>query len=130
VLCGTTGLGYVDAMHQNLQRVPGASVLTYYTALGESPDARRQLLHLPWSHWRDAILAEPSVPHPDLRDKLTRIDITRYGHAMAVPVPGMLGSSHLWTLLSGKFLLKVAQTQAGCGFAGFLRFGRFQTRWV
>jgi hypothetical protein len=34
------------------------------------------------------------------------------------------------SLLSGKFLLKVAQTQAGCGFAGFLRFGRFQTRWV
>jgi hypothetical protein len=94
VLCGTTGLGYVDAMHQNLQRVPGASVLTYYTALGESPDARRQLLHLPWSHWRDAILAEPSVPHPDLRDKLTRIDITRYGHAMAVPVPGMLRNGH------------------------------------
>jgi predicted NAD/FAD-dependent oxidoreductase len=96
VLYGSAGLGYVDAMHQNLQRVPGATVLTYYTALGDTPDARRQLLERPWSHWRDAILAELSVPHPDLREKLRRIDITRYGHAMAVPVPGMLALSHLW----------------------------------
>jgi hypothetical protein len=95
VLYGSAGLGYVDAMHQNLQRVPGATVLTYYTALGDAPDARRQLLERPWSHWRDAIVAELSVPHPDLREKLRRMDITRYGHAMAVPVPGMLAKSHL-----------------------------------
>ncbi|MBK7506933.1 MAG: FAD-dependent oxidoreductase [Comamonadaceae bacterium] len=96
VLYGSAGLGYVDAMHQNLQRVPDATVLTYYTALGDAPDARRQLLERPWSHWRDAIVAELSVPHPDLREKLRRMDITRYGHAMAVPVPGMLAKSPLW----------------------------------
>jgi hypothetical protein len=97
VLYGSPGLGYVDAMHQSLQRVPGATVLTYYTALGDASDARRQLLERPWSHWRDAILAELSLSHPDLRDKLTRIHITRYGHAMAVPVPGMLATSRLWS---------------------------------
>ncbi len=96
VIHGSPGLGYVDAMHQNLQSVPGATVLTYYPALGDAPDGRRQLLEQPWSHWRDAILTELSVPHPDLRDKLTRIDITRYGHAMAVPVPGMLALGRLW----------------------------------
>ena len=96
VIHGSPGLGYVDAMHQNLQRVPGATVLTYYAALGDVPDGRRKLLEQPWSHWRDAILAELSVPHPDLREKLTRIDITRYGHGMAVPVPGMLALRHLW----------------------------------
>jgi len=96
VLYGSPGLGYVDAMHQNLQRVPGATVLTWYTALGDAPDARRQLMERPWGHWRDAILAELSVPHPDLREKLTRIDITRYGHAMGVPGPGMLALGRLW----------------------------------
>jgi predicted NAD/FAD-binding protein len=96
VLYGSPGLGYVDAMHQSLRPVPGATVLTYYQALGEAPDGRRQLLEQPWSHWRDAIVAELSVPHPDLREKLTRIDITRYGHAMAVPVPGTLRLSRLW----------------------------------
>ena len=94
VLYGSAGLGYVDAMHQNLQRVPDATVLTYYSALGDAPDARRQLLERPWSHWRDAIVAELSVPHPDLREKLRRMDITRYGHAMAVPVPGTLRNGH------------------------------------
>ena len=90
VLYGSAGLGYVDARHQSLQPVPGATVLTWYRALGDTPEARAALLSQPWSHWRDAVLAELSVPHPDLRDKLTRIDLTRYGHAMAIPVPGML----------------------------------------
>ncbi len=96
VIHGSPGLGYVDASHQRLQSVPGATVLTYYAALGDMPDGRRQLLQQPWNHWRDAILAELSVPHPDLREKLTRIDITRYGHAMAVPVPGRLAWGRLW----------------------------------
>ena len=94
VLYGSASLGYVDAMHQNLQRVPGATVLTYYLALGDAPDNRLRLLQQPWSHWRDTIVAELSVPHPDLREKLRRMDITRYGHAMAVPVPGTLRNGH------------------------------------
>ncbi len=88
VIYGSAGLGYVDAMHQSLQRVPGATVLTYYQALGDRPDGRRQLLERPWTTWRDAVLADLSGAHPDLGAKTTRIDITRYGHAMAVPTPG------------------------------------------
>ncbi|MFO1280226.1 MAG: FAD-dependent oxidoreductase [Burkholderiaceae bacterium] len=93
VLYGSAGLGYVDARHQSLQPVPGATVLTWYRALGDSPEARAGLLRQSWSHWVEAVLAELSVPHPDLREKLTRVDITRYGHAMAIPVPGMLKST-------------------------------------
>jgi hypothetical protein len=91
------GLGYVNAMHQSLRPVPGATVLTYYRALGDvaglagvdAPGSagRRLLLGQPWTMWRDALLAEHSVAHPDLAAKTTRIDVTRYGHAMAVPVP-------------------------------------------
>ena len=83
-------LGYVDATHQSLQRVPGATVLSWYLALGDAPEGRRQLLDRPWTHWRDALLADLAVPHPDLRSKVTRIAITRYGHAMAMPTPGTL----------------------------------------
>ncbi len=89
VVHGSAGLGYVDAMHQSLRPVPGTTVLTCYQALGDLPDGRRQLLERPWTTWRDALLADLAAPHPDLRAKATRIDITRYGHAMAVPVPGM-----------------------------------------
>jgi predicted NAD/FAD-dependent oxidoreductase len=99
VLYGTQGLGYVDAMHQSLQRVPGATVLTHYRALGDGaggPGAGRRLLQdQPWSAWRDEILAELSQAHPDLPLKTTRIDLTRYGHAMAIPVPKNLSQKGL-----------------------------------
>jgi len=100
----TAGLGYVDALHQNLQSVPGATVLTHYRALGDhkapgmAPGAagRQLLLSQSWQHWRDTILAELAHPHPDMAAKVTRIDITRYGHAMAVPIPYSLDENRLW----------------------------------
>ena len=81
-------LGYVDAMHQSLQSVPGATVLTHYRALGDAPQGRQLLMDKPWAQWRDVILADLARAHPDIAAKTTHIDITRYGHAMAVPVPG------------------------------------------
>jgi monoamine oxidase len=84
------GLGYVDAGHQRLAVGPQPTVLSYYQALGDVPGAREQLATRPWQHWADAALAALSVPHPDLRQRATRVDIARYGHAMAIPVPGVL----------------------------------------
>jgi predicted NAD/FAD-dependent oxidoreductase len=80
-------LGYVDAMHQSLQSVPGATVLTHYRALGDLPQGRKLLMDQPWSEWRDVILADLARAHPDIAQVATRIDITRYGHAMAIPMP-------------------------------------------
>ena len=93
-----SGLGYVDAMHQSLAAVPGATVLTHYRAFGIEAAARKNLYDQPWTHWRDTVLAELSVPHPDLLEKVTRIDVVRYGHAMSVPVPGTRGHSALRAL--------------------------------
>ena len=90
VLYGAPGLGYVDAMHQSLRPVPGPTVLTYYRALGDVPDGRAQLLARPWTHWRDAVVAELSAAHPDLAAKTEHIALVRHGHAMAVPTPGTL----------------------------------------
>jgi monoamine oxidase len=89
VLYNAPGLGYVDAMHQSLLPVPGATVLTYYRALGDTPNGRRLLLEKPWAAWRDEILAELATAHPDMAAKASRIDITRYGHAMAIPTPAV-----------------------------------------
>lgn len=101
-----SGLGYVDATHQSLQPVGGATVLTHYRALGDvvgaTPDAavgaagRKLLLERPWSAWRDQIVAELSAAHPDLAAKATRLDITRYGHAMAIPRPQANGQIGQW----------------------------------
>ena len=102
VVYGTQGLGYVDAMHQSLHPVPGATVLTHYRALGDVPGGptagREQLLAQPWTHWRDALLAELAAAHPDLAAKATRLELTRYGHAMAIPIPSNHGQTGLWPL--------------------------------
>ena len=89
VVYGTAGLGYVDATHQRLDPRPGPTVLSFYRALGGQPEARRQLLAEPWTAWRDRIWAEHALPHPDLPEKATSMAITRYGHAMAIPTPGV-----------------------------------------
>lgn len=95
---GAEALGYVDAMHQSLQRVPGATVLTCYRALGIAPAQRQRLLSEPWTHWRDVVLGELSVPHPDVHHKATHMDVMRYGHAMSTPVPGVRSSAALAAL--------------------------------
>ena len=85
------GLGYVDAGHQRLdvgEQVAGATVLSYYQALGDWADGREQLLNQPWTQWRDAILQTLARPHPDILERAMRMEITRYGHAMAMPRPG------------------------------------------
>jgi monoamine oxidase len=102
VLYGAQGLGYVDAMHQSLQPVPGATVLTYYQAMGVAPQERRRLRDAPWSHWRDAVLADLGAAHPDLAAKTTRMDITCYGHAMAVPIPNVQGKIGLQRPQNGR----------------------------
>ena len=95
------GLGYVDATHQSLLSTPGATVLTHYRALGDFSGhaelGRKWLLDRPWAAWRDEILAELSHAHPDLASKATRMDVTRYGHAMAIPTPQIRGQIGLWT---------------------------------
>ncbi|MGJ7492730.1 FAD-dependent oxidoreductase [Variovorax sp. ZT4R33] len=94
VIYGARGLGYVDARHQTLDPTPRGTVLSWYRPLGPSgydtAEGRRLLLDRPWTGWRDDLLAELSVPHPDLPSLATRVEITRYGHAMCIPRPGLL----------------------------------------
>ena len=92
------GLGYVDAAHQNLSRVRGATVLTHYRAFGIDAARRKHLFEQPWAYWRDTVLGELTAAHPDLPGKATRIDIMRYGHAMSVPVPGTRSGAALAAL--------------------------------
>ncbi len=94
VIYGSQGLGYVDARHQSLDPTPGPTVLTWYRPLGDERDGPQQLLDRPWTAWRDEMLAELGAPHPDLAAKASRVEVTRYGHAMAIPVPGTLKA---WT---------------------------------
>jgi hypothetical protein len=82
-----SALGYVDAMHQRLSPLPGPTVLTAYHAL---PLAERAaLLVAEPGAWRDRVLNDLADAHPDIHERARRIDLMRWGHAMAVPVPGL-----------------------------------------
>ncbi len=83
------GLGYVDASHQKLDPRPRPTVLTYYQALGDVAEARQQLATQGAEHWGRAALAALAGPHPDVLQHATRVQVTRYGHAMSIPVPGV-----------------------------------------
>jgi hypothetical protein len=100
---GTAGLGYVDAMHQSTRAFAGPTVLTAYWALGGSDAAelaagRERLLKDDWQTWAGRIVSDLARVHPDLPGKLKRADLMRYGHAMAVPAPGVRSSAALAAL--------------------------------
>lgn len=95
ILYESPGLGYVSAAHRSTDVVGDHGVWTYYRALcDESPlDARRRLLEKPFEECAALPLDDLRQAHPGLRDRLTRIDIMRYGHAMIRPTPGFLTSA-------------------------------------
>jgi len=96
-------LGYVDATHQALLPVADPVLLTAYWALGgrhaeELRQQRQALLARPWRTWANVVVDDLSRAHPDLRRKLDRVELMRYGHAMSVPVPGLRGHAALRAL--------------------------------
>jgi monoamine oxidase len=99
VVYGGRALGYVDAMHQSLRPFAGPTVLTTYHALHASD--RGALLNEPWARWARRVVDEFTPVHPDLPERLQRIDLMRYGHAMAVPVPGLQATAAARAALRG-----------------------------
>ncbi|QDV06720.1 hypothetical protein Poly30_22350 [Planctomycetes bacterium Poly30] len=94
VLHGSPSLGYVDAGHQLDRADELDTVWTWYLPVIDSDEraAREALLARPFESWRDAILADLRVAHPDIDEVVTRIDVWRWGHAMVKPTPGTMWS--------------------------------------
>ena len=85
-----TDLGYVDARHQSLRPdtpAQGPVLLTAYHAL---PAGRREwLLRATPQEGLAEVLAALAPLHPDLAGRLQQADLMRWGHAMAIPAPGV-----------------------------------------
>ncbi|MBQ0930033.1 flavin monoamine oxidase family protein [Ideonella alba] len=84
-------LGYVHARHQSLRTDAAAEppVITAYLALPETE--RGRLLSGSAADWTAEVLAHLAPLHPDLAQRLRQADLTRWGHAMAIPAPGVAG---------------------------------------
>lgn len=92
VLHRSPGLGYVNAMHQQLGQHFSKSVLTYYRPLtdDDSKAAREAALRRTHEQWADLVLADLEQAHPDIREKTERLDVWLWGHAMVRLSPGFL----------------------------------------
>ncbi|TLD71239.1 FAD-dependent oxidoreductase [Phragmitibacter flavus] len=93
VLYQGNSLGYVVATHQALnQPFPQNSVLTWYQTRDqlEPALARQKMLSRSWESWRDEVLDDLRVAHPDVEDRVTRLDVMLWGHGMIRPVPGFI----------------------------------------
>ena len=85
-------LGYVVATHQDVQRVPRRTVITYYLPLDEDEPAvaRQKALSRTYDDWCDLIVGDLSEAHPNIADHITHLDVWIWGHAMIRPVPGFI----------------------------------------
>ena len=96
-------LGYVLATHGEDRSVrdPGA-VITYYEPLpGDDAAAlsaqRSRLLDTSLADWSEHVRAALVAMHPNIAREIAQIHVTRWGHAMIRPVPGLLFSDALAT---------------------------------
>ena len=115
VIMDSATLGYVDAMHQSTRPHAGPTVLTAYWALGggstqELRTQRSRLLDAPWSSWAEQVVQELARAHPDIASRVQRIDLMRYGHAMAIPAPGVRHHSALQALAQMRGRVRLAHS--------------------
>ena len=128
VVMNSPTLGYVDATHQSVRSHIERTVWTFYWALAEDPPPvnRKLLLEKDWNYWKEAILRDLERVHPDIRQCVSRIDVMRFGHAMARPAPGAIFSAERRKLasLEGRLLF------ANSDLSGFSIFEEAQYRGV
>jgi Flavin containing amine oxidoreductase len=106
VIYGSSALGYVDAQHQGLSPVVKETVLTAYHAL---PTAQRgAMLNDNASTWAMHVLQQLAPAHPDIQRRVQRIDLMRWGHAMAIPRPGVHHHPALLALRAARGRLRFA----------------------
>lgn len=93
VLYKSPSLGYVVATHQDHVDV-GPTVLTYYYPYTDSDPkkGRERLYSEGHAAIADAVLSDLVPAHDDLDKRITRLDVTRWGHAMTQPRVGFVWS--------------------------------------
>ncbi|WP_374675728.1 FAD-dependent oxidoreductase [Ideonella sp.] len=113
----STALGYVDAGHQAMNPARQATVLTAYHALPESQ--RAALLSEPAATWALRVtrgLAD--TLHPDLPLRLRAVELTRHGHAMRIPAPGVRTAAERTGLHAGRGRVRFVHADVA-GFSVF-----------
>lgn len=85
-------LGYVVATHQEPRMKPIKTVLTYYYPMSEKDpkEARQDAYQRSYEDWRDLVLDELYLIHPELKGFVKSVDVWVWGHAMIRPTTGFI----------------------------------------
>lgn len=128
VLYDSPSVGYIVATHQQLRLSSRGTVLTWYLPLvrGEPSAARQHMLEAPWQAWAEMALGDIGRAHADIRDITTSVDVFRWGHAMARPVPGFIWGEARQLLTRPRARLHLAHSD----LSGFSLFEEAQYRGV
>ena len=91
VLYDSAALGYVVATHQHLAAHQDRTVFTWYCAVRRPAGSRTATpAGNAVGNMGGWILRDLSRPHPDIRERVARLDLMRWGHAMIRPRPGFV----------------------------------------
>jgi protoporphyrinogen oxidase len=91
VLYESPSLGYVVNTHQRGLDYGPATWTWYYPLCDTDPsESRTRLLATGWRDWAEIALADLTPAHPDVRERVERLDVMRWGHAMVRPKPGFI----------------------------------------
>lgn len=83
---GGASLGYVCNTHQT-GSYGGPSVLTWYQPL--PVEERAGLLEKKWGDEAKLVMQDLAPLHPDLRERVHRLDLMHWGHGTAIPAVGL-----------------------------------------
>lgn len=80
-------LGYIYANQQDLDQVKKSINLTQYWPLFKTTSKLARIKALSKTHqeWCEDVIHELELTHEGIREKVKRIDISLWGHAMAIP---------------------------------------------
>lgn len=92
VIYGSSGLGYIDDQHQNLNQIVGEKVITYYKSFSgnDCRKARKALYGMKESELKTLVLDDLKKAHPLIEDLILEMQFHKIGHAMIAPVPGQI----------------------------------------
>lgn len=127
-------LGYVNAAHQSLHTRRTRTVWTWYRALAEQAPgvARKRLLDAPARAWVDEAVADILRAHPAAGAALEGAVVSRFGHAMARPAPGVMLGDAVASLRVpvGRIALAHSDLAGYSVFEEAQRFGVRAARWA
>jgi hypothetical protein len=96
VIYGSDSLGYVNAMHQQVQIQGNEKVITYYKPLLGSnvSQLRKSAYEKTYDNWRTLIINDLKIPHPEIEKNVREMNLWIWGHGMIKPSKEFIWSAN------------------------------------